>query len=169
VILSAAASEVIGLLFPAVLLAGAVNDLRRYEIPNWLPALLAAGFVVLAVGTGMAWSDIAWSFAVAALTLAAGFVLFILRALGGGDTKLMAAAALWTGSDQILVFVLATAIFGGAMALCLLVYRRLPVPSALSRNAILKRLHDADGPIPYAVPIAAAGLLVYPKLPVLGA
>lgn len=45
--------------------------------------------------------------------------------IGGGDIKLVAAIALWTGSDQALSIALGGIILSGLAALCLLASRRL--------------------------------------------
>ena len=52
-------------------------------------------------------------------------VLFGLNLVGGGDAKLLAASALWIGYEQLVPFLLYVTIFGGALALLLLAYRRV--------------------------------------------
>jgi prepilin peptidase CpaA len=65
--------------------------------------------------------------------------------LGGGDVKLLAASALWTGSAALLPFLTATALAGGLLAAVFLVFARRG-----GRRVAL----------PYGVAIAAGGLLV---------
>ena len=74
----------------------------------------------------------------------AGMVLFSLNLVGGGDAKLLAAAGLWIGYDQLVPFLLYVTIFGGALALLLLAYRRFPA-GALPLPAWAARLHAAGG------------------------
>ena len=54
--------------------------------------------------------------AAAAAVFAAGFALFAFRIAGGGDVKLLTAAALWAGPAQIFEFLMVTALGGGLLA-----------------------------------------------------
>ena len=95
--------------------------------------------------------------------LLVGFSMFARGWIGGGDTKLMGAAALWMGFDHLLSFLLWTALMGGALALFLLAYRSILPPIWLIGQPWALRLHDPREGIPYGVAIAGAGLLVYPS------
>jgi prepilin peptidase CpaA len=98
---------------------------------------------------------------VGALLLVAGMLLFSMNLLGGGDAKLLAAAALWIGFDQLVPFVAYVTIFGGALALLILAYRQVPA-GALPLPDWAIRLHARDEGMPYGVAIAAGALLIYP-------
>lgn len=152
--------------FPLVL-AG-VSDFYSLRIPNWLTALLAGAFfaVALIFGHHVDW----WSHLVAGVAVFAGAaVLFTLGVMGGGDVKLMAATALWTGLGQLLPFLLLTALIGGAFALAILGLRHPIVQAGFL--ATLRRLPSfaqKNMPIPYGIPIAIAGILMAPSLGFLG-
>jgi len=97
-----------------------------------------------------------------------GMVMFAFKWLGGGDAKLLAAAALWVGFDGgphmgIISYVIAAGIMGGAFALLLVGFRRFPLPAALAGQTWLMRLHTASEGIPYGVALAGAGILIYQK------
>ena len=81
--------------------------------------------------------------------------------VGGGDAKLLAAAALWLGFDQLVPFLAYVTIFGGALALLLLAYRRCP-PARLPLPDWAARLHAKGEGMPYGVAIAAGALSIYP-------
>ena len=146
--------------FAGLLLAAALSDVRSLTIPNRICvaiALLYPAYVLTAP------QDVNWTGAamVAGGFLAAGFIFFALRAMGGGDAKLLAAAALWAGPELILPFVFLTAVAGGGMAVVLWLrhlYSRAAAPSLLfatpTDSDFLKR------PMPYGVAIAAGGLYV---------
>lgn len=104
-------------------------------------------------------ADAPWCVGVAVLI--AGMLLFSLRWVGGGDAKLLAAAALWIGYEQLLPFLVIVTIFGGALALFLLAYRSVPA-SALPLPAWALRLHSAGESMPDGIAIAAGALAVYP-------
>ncbi|MEC9435536.1 MAG: prepilin peptidase [Pseudomonadota bacterium] len=76
------------------LVAAAVWDLRRMRIPNWLNALMALIFAVVGPLT-LSPEALGWRVLLALVVLAAGFGLFALRRMGGGDVKMLAACALW--------------------------------------------------------------------------
>jgi prepilin peptidase CpaA len=97
------------------------------------------------------------------IMLLVGFAMFSRGWIGGGDAKLMAAAALWLGCDSLLVYLVWTALLGGGLALLLLTYRRLLPPLWLARQTWAMRLHDPKEGIPYGIALAGAGLLVYPS------
>ena len=110
--------------FPFAMAFAAVTDLFTMTIPNRLTLGLAVAFFLLAPIAGLGWQDILSHMAGGATMLLAGILLFSLGWLGGGDAKLLAAASLWLGFDQLAMFLTYTAAFGGALALAILAYRR---------------------------------------------
>jgi prepilin peptidase CpaA len=86
-------------------------DLRTRRIPNWL---CAAGFVA---GVACHWREALLG---AGLALLIYVPLFALRAVGGGDVKLMAAVGALAGPMAWIAIFLITAIAGGVMALVLI-------------------------------------------------
>jgi prepilin peptidase CpaA len=107
------------ILLAALVLAAAVSDWRSRRIPNWLTAGgILAGF---ALNTWFGeWRQAALGFG---LALAVYLPLYLLRAMGGGDLKLMAAVGAITGPSIWLVIFVFTAILGGIAALVLLAFR----------------------------------------------
>ncbi|MDP7547599.1 MAG: prepilin peptidase [Alphaproteobacteria bacterium] len=158
---------VLSLVFPVVMILAMVADFRTFEIPNRLPLVLALGYPLAAFTAGFSWQQILWAFALGGLMLLVAIVLFALRIMGGGDGKLLAAAVPWTGQEQILEFLLLTTLAGGALAMALLLYRRLPLASHLAGIAALRQLHAKKRDIPYAIAIGGAALIIYPQLPIL--
>src|SRR5579862_6970863 len=92
---------VVLVLVPAVLIAAAGWDIASFTIPNFLQAILLAGFLMFALFTKMPLPVLGWHLAAAAIGLTAGFVLFATRLVGGGDAKLFACVALWFGIPDI--------------------------------------------------------------------
>ena len=98
-------------------------DLKTARVPNWLTGGgLIAGIGVrtfLAGGAGL-------ETALAGALLGGGilFIPFLVRGIGGGDVKLMAAVSAWLGIGHAVVFILATAIAGGLWALGYLALRK---------------------------------------------
>jgi prepilin peptidase CpaA len=150
------------MLFPALMAFAASSDLFTMTISNRLSLALAGGFALLAVATGMSWPAVGMHVGAAALVLVVSFVLFTRGWIGGGDAKLAAATALWFGFDYLLDYMIYASLFGGALTLMLLQFRKLPLPAPLARQEWIQRLHDQAGGVPYGIALAAAALTVYP-------
>jgi prepilin peptidase CpaA len=150
------------LVFPAAMAFAGAMDLLTMTIPNRISVALVVAFLVAAPLAGL--SGEAWMshLAAAALVLAAGIGMFAVGWLGGGDAKLMTAAALWIGLDDLLVYITLMAILGGALALLILAYRRLPA-TALPGPGWAMRLHESGTGMPYGLAIAGAALWLYPQ------
>lgn len=149
-------------LVPAVLIAAAGWDLASFTIPNFLQAVLLAGFVVFAVASHMPLSAAGWHVLAAGIGLAIGFALFAFGFAGGGDAKLFACVALWFGIPDLVSYALIASVFGGALTLFLLGFRQFPLPEFLARQAWLLRLHDRKSGIPYGVALASGAFAVLP-------
>lgn len=150
-------------LFPALMAFAASSDLLTMTISNRLSLALSAGFLVLALAAGMPLATMGMHFLAAACVLVVGFIFFSRGWIGGGDAKLFAATALWFGFDHLLDYATYASIFGGALTLGLLQFRKLPLPEALTRHPWIMRLHEERGGIPYGIALAAAALVIYPK------
>jgi prepilin peptidase CpaA len=160
-----------------LLVWAACEDLRSRRIPNWLSfAVLLSGLIQSYTATQTVAPKQAW------LGFLVGFglpsILFALGALGGGDVKLLAGVGAWLGpNDALWVFALA-AIVG--MFIVLTQATKQGRMKILLRNSAVVAINLAhvgdvglehttrtgqesrsvDRPLPYAVPILAATLLV---------
>jgi prepilin peptidase CpaA len=151
------------LLFPALMAFAASSDLLTMTISNRISLALAGTFFLLTLITGMSLAAIGMHVAAGALVLAVCFGLFSQGWIGGGDAKLAAATALWFGFDFLLDYLIYASLLGGVLTLLFIMFRKLPLPGPLARQAWILRLHDAGGGIPYGIALAAAALVVYPK------
>jgi prepilin peptidase CpaA len=151
-----------GLALPALLAAAAGWDLTSYTIPNFLSVMIVAVFAAFALASGMPPGVLGSHALAGAIALAAGFALFALGYVGGGDAKLFGAIVLWLGFRDLLDFAFLASLFGGALALLLLSLRRWPLPAALMGQGWLVRLHDARSGIPYGIALAAGALVLLP-------
>lgn len=140
------------LLIAALTLAviAAVIDVQQHRIPNWLtyPGILL-GLALRGVLFG--WKGLAG--ATTGLLLAGGimFLFYMVRAMGAGDVKLMAALGALVGPREAITVLLATAIFGGVLAIGYAIYRR-QIGSTLKNVGSVLRFH------------AWAGLQAHPDL-----
>ncbi len=149
-------------LFAAVMAIAAFEDFRRLVIPNLLPLLLCAAWPAY-FAAAPSWSSALAAVGGALAVFLCGAILFARGYLGGGDVKLLSAAALWAGPAGLPTLLLLTAVLGGGLALFLL----MPFGGQLAASARLMLgqppLPSARGlamPVPYGVAIAGAALIV---------
>lgn len=109
----------------AVLLVAAVYDVRFRRIPNWITVTgVALGVLLNAfLFDPLSWFSLGgvW-FSLRGLGLGFGvyFLLYVIRAMGAGDVKLMAAVGAMVGwQDWVGIFAI-TAVLGGVMAVILM-------------------------------------------------
>lgn len=163
---------------PAVALAllvivAAGWDLAARRIPNPLVLAGALAGVVLHVGHN-GWAGLATSLLGLLVGFAVFLPLFLLRGMGGGDVKLMAAIGALAGPQNCLLIFVLTALIGGVLAVALLLWKG-GLAAALGNCAfIIKELAcgrlpharrpqltiDSDQAVslPYAVPMALGSL-----------
>lgn len=156
-------------IFPAALILAAVNDLATMTISNWISLALIVTFPVLAFAIGLSLEQIGWHFAAGGLVLVGGFTLFAFNLIGGGDAKLLAAAALWLGWDDLYTLLFYTALMGGPLCVLLVMYRAAPLPLWAYNFEWLHRLHQPKAGVPYGVAICGAGLILYAETPMMNA
>src|ERR1700761_9809266 len=85
------------LLFPSLMAFAAVSDLFTMTISNRVSLALAAGFLVLALVSGMGFYDILSHLGAGASVLTVAFACFAFGWIGGGDGKGAGAGAVWFG------------------------------------------------------------------------
>ena len=153
--LFATAPDLLLWLLAAALVAAAIQDAVQLKISNLIVLAVLLLAVVAAVVAGIevgVWQNLA----VFALVLAVGTVLFSRGILGGGDVKLLAAVALWTDFEDAIRLIASIFIFGGILALLIIVGRIAAPASLISRLAILK----PKAGIPYGIAIALGTLFM---------
>ena len=151
------------LLFPALMAFAAASDLFTMTISNRVSLALAAGFLILALLSGMGFYDILLHLGAGAAVLAVAFACFAMGWVGGGDAKVAAGAALWFGFGHLMNYLVYASLFGGVLTLLLLEFRQWPLPYALSGQAWLLRLHAKETGIPYGIALAIGALMIYPE------
>lgn len=151
--------------FPAALIIAALNDIYEFKIPNWVSIVLFCAYFAAGLGLGAGADILVEGAILACAALVAGFALFALRIIGGGDAKLLAACAPWIGLSALGAFLVYVALAGAALAVALVVFRRMPALPIYAQAPWLLRLHQRPKDIPYGVAIAAGGLLSFSQTP----
>jgi prepilin peptidase CpaA len=149
-------------------LAGAGWDIASRRIPNLLSYSGILVGILLRTGV-LGWRGLATALAGGALGGGIFFVLYLVRGMGAGDVKLMAAMGCFAGFPGVVQIMVACALAGGIMALAVALYRSTALRTL--RNVLeLLRFHavhgaqvhptlNIDNPqatrLPYAIAIAA--------------
>lgn len=136
----------------------AISDIRTFQIPNTASVVIVLAYVVFAfcVPSAPRLGALAVGLAAFALSLA----LFVRGSMGGGDVKLLAATAVWSGPHFLAAFAIVTGLVGALLAGFLLsplgrAMPRAPREAVESAGAGLLRQ-----PMPFGFAIAAGGLFV---------
>lgn len=153
----------------ALLLIAAASDVRTGRIPNWLVfggALYAIACNALFPGYP---HDAGVVFALEGLGigLAALLPLYLLRAMGAGDVKLMAMASAFLGPWGAVAAVLGTLLAGGVLALAFALRAGQLARMLVNVGGLELRADASAGRMPYGVAIAA-GTIGYLLLAQLG-
>src|SRR5688572_20911433 len=123
-------------------LAAAVWDLRTRTIPNALNAAIALLAIPFWWAMGMnVWPDMAIQLGIGLGLFALFAAAFAIRAMGGGDVKLIGALGLWLPLDAVLPLLIVMSLAGGVLTVMMLV-----------RHKVAKHQHQLE--IPYGVAIA---------------
>jgi prepilin peptidase CpaA len=154
-----------------LLLVAAWCDLATRTIPDGISIALAVLGLLSRASEGVYPALV--SLLLAAILFAAFLPIHARGAIGGGDVKLITALAIGFPPAATLDFLLATVTAGGVLALLYLSLRLLPQPSPLVPQpqawpprrilALERRRVSRRGPLPYAVAIAAGGILTLMK------
>ncbi|KPF44388.1 prepilin peptidase [Rhizobium sp. AAP43] len=158
-------SAVVFLVLPICLVLAALTDFLEMKIPNRIPLLLLGSFLLVAPFTGLTLTEFGWHLAAAAIVFSVCFTLFAINVMGGGDAKLLTAAAIWFGLNHALLeFLIVTAFFGGVLTVLIIMLRANWEKFAVIGVPLPQTLMVANK-IPYAIAIGAAGLISYPQAP----
>lgn len=158
------------LIFFALMIVCAYTDMAKEKVYNWatLPAL-AAGLAIWFIPFGLGRPFMS---SLAATALAGGvfFLFFLIRAIGGGDVKLMAAIGALMGFDFAIYALLVIALVGAAMALAVMIWRgrlRQGLKSSAKMLLTLRRSKAAEEKpltIPYGLAITVGSIITWSLL-----
>lgn len=146
-----------------MLLVAAAHDVAFRTVPNLVSAVLLALGIALRLESG----GLGLSLVLGLCVLVVTGLFWRFGWMGGGDVKLLAAAAVFVPPALVPALLLGTAVAGGVLALLYLaVGRMVPKPDAVRPAALWRRVLRCElwrlrrrGPLPYAAAIAAGGVL----------
>jgi prepilin peptidase CpaA len=140
-------------------IASSLHDLAARTIPDAFSIAIA----LLGATARILQNEIASGLIVALLLFGAAVFCWRRGWMGGGDVKLLGAAALALPPASVLLFVAVVALAGGVLAMMYLTARLVvPAPAALRPSGLLARAARVEcwrirrrGPLPYACAISA--------------
>jgi prepilin peptidase CpaA len=154
----------------ALAIVASGTDLFFGRIYNWLT--LSMGLLgVIYAGIAAGWPGVGAAF----LGIFAGLLIygwmFWIRVLGGGDVKLLMAFGAWGGAHYVLNVAFLGILFGGVMALLVLVFKgRIGsffrrayrfIQTLMVRELEVEKFHvDKKQTMPFGIPIAVAAVCI---------
>jgi prepilin peptidase CpaA len=160
------AQTIIVVLAMGAFITAACVDVRHRRIPNALSYLIGSlGLLrILLAGDPM---SAGWTLAAAAGVLVVGFMFFWGGTFGGGDAKLLTGAVLLIGYRDLFDFIFLMSLFGGVLALSLLIgdrlvprFRRVRQRAAVPDATTAAARREVWPTVPYGVAISAAGMII---------
>jgi prepilin peptidase CpaA len=149
----------------AALVFAGLHDVAVRTVPDWVSlALFGDGLVLRLLDGGRSWL---WGLVAALAVLLICATFWRLRWMGGGDVKLLTAAAIFVKPMLVPTLIAGTALTGGLVALVYLAGGALVrrPRSGRPRSWLLRVLRceqwrlSRRGPLPYAAAIAAGGFI----------
>ena len=147
--------SVVWVVFSGLFLTAALIDGRTYRIPNWVSLALVALFAVAVALSGKTIVDYWPNLALGAGMMVIGYGLYAATGMGAGDAKLAAAAVMWAGLGGLYAWVFALAMSMAALAVTLVVLRRVAPAGQTEKRHVLQR----GAPVPLGIALAAASVL----------
>ncbi|MCF8495109.1 MAG: prepilin peptidase [Alphaproteobacteria bacterium] len=147
----------------------ALSDLKGLKIPNFHSVLIAGTFLMAYAGLWLGGREDVFAPLLShmlgfALVFLMTLALFAFRAIGGGDSKMASAFALWMGLKGIILFLFYTAMFGGLLGAAALILKRWKPFKGPAPNSWIARVQAGENAVPYGVAILAGALVSFAKI-----
>lgn len=141
------------------LITAMIGDIKSFTISNRLNAAFFVSFIIFALLMGISFTQILQHFWIAVIAFLLCFALFAAGLFGGGDVKLVTATCFWLGAAPMYSYAMTTAIFGGILALALLIARKIVKKTGLPRGPKwLRAMLRKRNHIPYGVALGIGGI-----------
>ena len=140
----------------------ALNDANAMKIPNRIPVLVFFGFILMIPLTWSGVPNLLEHFMVGTTVFAVGFAMFAFGWMGGGDSKLLAATAFWFTWPDAFIYMVYTAMFGGALTLFIIMGRKY-IPVRIMTTQWAQTMFRDETKIPYGLALAAGAIATLPQ------
>lgn len=140
----------------------AISDAASMRISNKLCLAVMVAFLFALPVSGADLGATAEHFLVGLTIFVVGFILFAVGGMGGGDSKLMAATALWWSWSDLALYIVAVTALGGVLAIVILAGRHY-VPVRIATGALTSRIFSDQKRMPYGIALSLGALIVLPS------
>lgn len=146
---------------------GAWSDFKGYRIPNIVSVVIVFAFVIsYSVTLLMGQADVAfmpWKSHLASffIVLMVTMVMFGLKIIGAGDSKMMAAVSLWLGFSGLVPFLFYMSVTGGLLGVGSLLLRKYKPVKNPPANSWIDRAQQGGGDVPYGIAIAVGTVMAF--------
>lgn len=138
----------------AVTLLSCVSDVRSLRIPNWHVLVIIACFIPAWLATPELFGGLTSHLVAMGLMLVITYVMFSLKMMGGGDSKLGTALGLWIGLKGFLPFMLYMAIMGGVLGvITVLIEQKKPFKNP-RHGSWVEQTQTGHNVVPYGIAIS---------------
>lgn len=114
-------------IFFATLIGAGLYDIKTYTIPNIIPIVVMALFILAGLVVPLSLTEWGWQILAGTFAFSLGFGLFVLGLMGGGDVKLYGAIGLWVLPSKILMLTAFITVTGALLALTVLGFKIIKV------------------------------------------
>lgn len=136
-----------------------LHDARHLTIPNKYLIGMIALFPLAALLNPAAF-PITGHLMAAGIVFGLSFILFSLKLMGGGDSKMAAVVALWLGLKSLIPFIVIMAVMGGLLASISLILKRNKhlIPKNVTAESWFGQLKENKSVVPYGIAIATGAV-----------
>ncbi len=147
-------------------LLSARSDLNGMIIPNIYPVSIAVAFVFAYAACALSGNPEPFQRLSSHLWAGGGallitFIMTMTKTMGGGDSKLITAYALWMGALNIAWFLFVVTLSGAVLALIAIGVRRLKPFKDPKPGTWIARSQAGEAVVPYGIPIVAGALYMF--------
>lgn len=167
-------ASIIPIIFAFLVIYGALSDLARFKIPNFVSYGLVLLFILQSFSQWMGWlpqaqpsPPLSFHVAITAVVFIVAVVFWRRGHIGGGDVKYLAATTLWMGPLGVIPFMVLLSGLALVMALLLKLSANWGfLIHAGNLPVFVKRLYAKfeEKQIPYGFPIGLAALIMIPSI-----
>jgi prepilin peptidase CpaA len=131
-----------------------ISDVRSLRIPNWHSLAIAGCFIPAFAASPEAFHGVWQHIGAMGIMFIVSYAMFAVGMMGGGDSKLATALALWAGLKGLAPFLLFMAIAGGVIGGVSLVIQKKKFFKKPIKGSWVEQAQKGRSAIPYGVAIS---------------
>jgi prepilin peptidase CpaA len=151
-------------------LASAISDFKSMTIPNIYAAGILLAFIPAYAADALTGEGLEYFSAWSSHLMAAGlifvitFVLFFLKVMGAGDSKLCSAVALWTGLSGLAPYLFYMALAGALLGLFTKLLNKKTIFSGMPEGSWIGKAQSGQMGVPYGIAIFVGAAIAFWQL-----